>query len=582
MGKTILMTTRASARLRFGAFVLPLLLGAGSARAQGLPFNIGDAVRDAQQAQQAAPRPPSAGPLVLPKLVEAPFTMASGETLLIRQIAVSGTEGLLVDQAALRATLAPYEGRKLTLAQIYEAADKVTALYREQGYLVAKAYVPAQDARSGALKFALLPGRYGEVAIRNQSPVQDWILRGILDRQRVQTGALIEKDGLERGMLLISDLHGANMPRAVMGAGGAQGASDFQFEVPEQRRIDGFALMDNFGTNYTGLVRSSVGFDANSLLGLGDRLTAFGMLSTGDGLLNGRVAYSMPLGYDGLRAEASVFRTTYVLGGIYQNLDSTGVADGASATLAYPLRRTRDDSIWLSATYAYKNLNDFTDHISYAHREINEGLLTLNRDANVALFGHAIVTSSSLAFTFGEVFFPQADQFAANLRGAGTAGDFSKLSGSFVATVALADQWSASINARGQLSFTGNLDTSEQFSLTGAYGVRSFFEGLSGDSGWLVTPEIKYALPDVLGWRHAVSAFADGGGAALANGAYTILQPSYVQLADVGLGYYGSYEYSPGRLIQVKAYLAQTVGGAGGMPSYDRGTVGLVQGGFTF
>ncbi|MCZ4348207.1 hypothetical protein O4H55_19485 [Devosia neptuniae] len=32
--------------------------------------------------------------------------------------------------------MAPYENRKLTLADIYEVADKITTLYRNQGYLV--------------------------------------------------------------------------------------------------------------------------------------------------------------------------------------------------------------------------------------------------------------------------------------------------------------------------------------------------------------------------------------------------------------------------------------------------------------
>ena len=47
------------------------------------------------------------------------------------------------------------------------------------------------------------------------------------------------------------------------------------------------------------------------------------------------------VGDDGLRGEAAVFRTTYVLGGIYDGLGATGTAEGISGTLAYPFRRTR-------------------------------------------------------------------------------------------------------------------------------------------------------------------------------------------------------------------------------------------------
>ncbi|WP_454916867.1 ShlB/FhaC/HecB family hemolysin secretion/activation protein [Xanthobacter sediminis] len=558
------------------------LAPAAPLKAQQLPFNIGTAVRSTEQAQEAAPQVRPSRPLVLPQLAEPQFTLPGKETLQVRRIVLTGTEGLAVDEAQVRAILAPYEGRKLTLAQIYEAADKLTALYREAGYLVAKVYVPAQDARKGTLAMKLLPGRYGAVTVKNDSLVKDDYLKGILDTQQVSTGALIEKARLERAMLLISDLNGANMPRAVIGAGGAQGASDFLFDVPEEQRLDGFLLGDNFGAPYTGRWRASAGLNLNSPLGIGDRLSAFGMISQSTDLANGRVAYSLPLGYDGLRAEVAAFRTTYELGYDYADLDATGVADGLSVTLLYPFLRSREDSIWGSAVYTYKNLDDLAFDVSYAHRRINEGTLGLNRDTSGAVLGLPLITSTSVSLTFGDVEFPDPQQALANAQGADTAGGFSKLSATFVATLALAEKLSMSVNIRGQKSFSGNLDSSEQFSLTGSYGVRSYDEGLSGDSGWLVTPELKYALPDLFGWRHAVSAFADVGGAALEDGSYTITQPDYVQLGDVGLGYYGSYEYSPDRTLLLKAYVAWTVGGSGAAADYDRGTVGLVQAGFTF
>lgn len=567
------------------AVTMLALAPAGPVLAQSLPFNIGDAVRDAQQAQQAAPQPQPARPLVLPKLAEPQLTLPDKTTLHVRRIVVTGTEGLAVAPEKVKEVLAPYEGKSLTLAQIYEAADKVTLLYREAGYLVAKVYVPAQDARKGTLTFKLVPGHYGQVTVKNQSLVKDFMLQGTLDTQKVSPGELIEEARLERAMLLISDLSGANMPRAVIGAGNAQGSSDFLFEVPEERRIDGFVLGDNYGTPYTGEWRASAGLNLNSPLGIGDRLSLFGLLSNSTDMLNGRAAYSLPIGYDGLRFEAAIFRTTYQLGDTYADLDAKGVADGASATLLYPFLRSRADSIWGSAAYTYKNLNDESLGQSYAHRYINEGTIGLNRETVGTLpwLNLPLVTSGAVALTFGNVDFPDPQQAYFNSLGADTAGDFSKLTASLVVTVALMEKLSLSVNARGQKSLSGNLDSSEQFSLTGVYGVRSYYEGLSGDSGWLVTPELKYALPDLWQWHHAVSVFADVGGVALEDGSYTITQPDYVQLGDVGLGYYGNYEYSPGRNILVKGYLAWSVGGNEAEVGYSRGgTVGLIQAGLTF
>ncbi len=118
--------------------------------------------------------------------------------------------------------------------------------------------------------------------------------------------------------------------------------------------------------------------------------------------------------------------------------------------------------------------------------------------------------------------------------------------------------------------------------LTGYWGVRSYDEGLAGDSGYLVTPELKYALPDFMALHHSVGLFADLGAVWLENGSFTTLQKSHTQLNDVGVGYYATYEYSPKRFLLLKAMIAQSLGSSDGAQSYNRGTKGLVQAGVTF
>src|SRR5262249_25206004 len=145
-------------------------IAADQARAQVLPYNIGDAVRSGEQTRRQQLPGPAQTP-VLPRLVEPQFTMKDKTTLLVRHFKVESPN--LVDEAEIRAALAPYEGRKLTITQIYEAADGVTTIYRNHGYLVAKAYVPAQNAAaSGVLRLKVVVGQYGDVRLDNHSLVR--------------------------------------------------------------------------------------------------------------------------------------------------------------------------------------------------------------------------------------------------------------------------------------------------------------------------------------------------------------------------------------------------------------------------
>jgi hemolysin activation/secretion protein len=483
------------------------LFAASQAFAQILPYNIGDAVRQSEETRRAAPQP-RVGTPVLPTLVEPPFVLKDKEKLLVRRFKLDGPQ--LIDEAQVRALLTPYEGRSLTIAEIYQAADQITALYRNAGYLVAKAYVPAQNAKSGTLRIKIVPGKYGTVTLKNESLVYDQHMQGVLD-SALAGETYVHKDRLERAMLLMSDLAGAGVPRIAIGPGRMPETSDFVFNVPEGRRFDGYLLGDNYGSPYTGRNRLSGGFNVNSPLGFGDRFSAYGLVSEDTNLNNGRIAYAAPIGYGGLRAEVSAFRTTYVLGGIYQDLDATGTADGVAGTLTYALKRQRDESIYLSANYVHKSLNDNLLGASFAHRIIDEGTAAITHEATGSLIGMPWLTGATLSITVGNVDFPDPAQRAVNRLGVDTAGDFAKVNLQVASTLGLSDVLSLTTTFRMQKSLSGNLDSSEQFGLTGFWGVRSFDEGLAGDSGYLVTPELKYALPGFNGYSHSVGVFTDVG-----------------------------------------------------------------------
>ena len=571
--------------LAFSGALLVTLAATPSARAQApgpvVPFNLGDAVRAAEEARQPPLPQPAAVP-VLPQVAEPQFTMKDKETLFVRSIALEGPD--LGDAAEVRDILASYENRKLTLADIYAAADKITTLFRTKGYLVAKVYVPAQDARGGALRLKLVPGVYGTITVNDASLVRAEYLKGVID-QALAGSPIIQKDELERAMLLVSDLPGAGMPRVAIGPGQAPETSDFAFSVPEARRFDGYWVADNFGSPWTGRVRTSGAINVNSPLGLGDRIALFGMVSQNAELVNGRAAYSLPIGYDGLRGEIAAFRTTYALSGVYAATRGTGIADGIGATLTYAMRREREDSIYISGNVTHMLLNDKLLGVSFADRTIDLGTAALTRDTFGALIGLPLTTSGTFSFTAGYVNFLDPTEKALNLAGADTAGDYAKLNLAFVATLALNERLSLSTNLRAQKSLSGNLDSSQQMSLGGYFGVRSYDEGLSGDSGYLVTPELKYALPaipGVYGYGHAIGVFTDVGAAWLENASYTTTQKSYTQLNDIGLGYYATFEYSPGRSLLLKAQVAHTYGSDNGAQIYNQHTKGLLQLGLTF
>src|ERR1700675_4593849 len=84
--------------------------------AQSAPVpNIGDAVRQADETRKGAPLPRTSAEPVLPRLVDPPFTLKDNTRLMVLSIRIEG-QGPLAE-SELRPILAPYENRKLTLAE---------------------------------------------------------------------------------------------------------------------------------------------------------------------------------------------------------------------------------------------------------------------------------------------------------------------------------------------------------------------------------------------------------------------------------------------------------------------------------
>ena len=508
-------------------------------------YDAGSALQEAKPPQQSPVEKPQAVPEI-PELKEDPFTLPEGETLYVRSFRLEGVAE--ADEAALQTLLEPYRDRELTLSEIYAAAGKITAYYRNKGFMVARAYVPKQDAGNGELLIQVVIGRYGEISLSNRSMCRDNVIRGIFSTAMPKLEPVSRED-LERAMLLTNDLPGVGMPKIAISRGDQPGTTDFIVEVEPTPRLEGYALVDNYGSRYTGNQRLSAGLQVNEVLGFGDQLSLNGRTSKAGGLQNGQIDYRIPLGPKGWRLNLGAARTTYELGSIYRDLDATGTADTLQTGLTYPLRKTGSESLDFSIGLAARSLTDKMLGEKINKKRSYVGTMGLSRLKYGTLFGLRSVTALSGTFSYGQLQFPNRGQRAANEAGADTNGDFAKLNLGFRNQLQLGEKWTLSTALQGQKSLGGkNLDGSEQFTLSGPEGVRCYYSGVLGDSGYLLNAEVKYELPTIFKLGNSVGLFTDFGRTYLEDGDYTDGPHGY-RLSDAGIGYYGSYEYAAGRYL---------------------------------
>ena len=483
------------------ALALPCAL-----RAQQAHPDAGSTLRDIEQRPLQVPR---AGP-ALPSLPARPALEADERVrFTVKAVSVSGSTAF---DAATLAALVNHDlvAQRVSLADLQAAAAKITAYYRAHGFLVARAYVPAQkiDEEGAAVEIAVIEGTLGTLTVNNQSRLSSATVARFT--APMHPGALVTEETLGRQILLLSDQAGvppSGGVEALLRAGRETGQSDLDLHIGRMPMLTGQVGVDNYGSRYTGATRTTGQLSLLSPLGLGDSFT-LNYLDSFDGLRSGSLGAAVPVGGDGLSVGASYVDASYRLGKDFASLQASGTAHAAGVYVAYPwVRRER----WNISASLGADHHWFVDRFGSTHsvtrKHVDVVTLALNGDLRDMLAANSIV-SWKVALESGHVGIDAQDDSPTGPR---TQGQFHKFNASLLYLQALSRDWTIYGSLAAQRS-SRNLDSSEQLTLGGPYAVRAYPIGAAaGDEGEVGSLELRYSLPQMGGMTPGLVAFADRG-----------------------------------------------------------------------
>ncbi|MBT6277337.1 MAG: ShlB/FhaC/HecB family hemolysin secretion/activation protein, partial [Chromatiales bacterium] len=165
----------------------------------------------------------------------------------------------------------------LTIVQLQRVADQVTAYYRSKGFILAQAFIPAQDVEGGRVEIEVVEGRLGNVLAQGNEKYDLEVLAEPFDEliDSPVTNAGIEEAILtlvtDKGIQTYRPYPGLRMS-AVFRPGTEVGTSDLVLGVREEKPIDVALQIDNNGSRFTGERRVQAEFYWNNPLGVGDRV----------------------------------------------------------------------------------------------------------------------------------------------------------------------------------------------------------------------------------------------------------------------------------------------------------------------
>ncbi|MBN3839081.1 ShlB/FhaC/HecB family hemolysin secretion/activation protein [Burkholderia sp. Ac-20349] len=534
-----------------------LLLSPGLTAAQ-LP-GAGQSLRDVETVRPSLP-PATAPEIALPASPTGNEPAAdAGPRVHVRAFELEGNR--LLDSAPLQHELADLVGQELGFDELRQAAARITAYYRSRGYVLARAYLPAQDIEQDVVRIAVVEGRYGAIELHNRSRVLDGVARQPI--RSLRPGDVVHGADLQRSLMLLDELPGVNA-KGTLRAGAEPGTTDLAIDVERAPFATGGLELDNFGDPLTGRYRATGNVAVNSPLRLGDQFTLRGLTSNTNQRYY-RAAYQLPVGPASTRVGIAYSDMTYRLGGEFRPLGFHGNASVRSVFVTQPLLRSRKMSVNAQVLYENKSLRDDYGVLDFiGDKHIGLWSFTVSGNSHDEWFGGG---RNGFSVTLGAGRMRGNDPLEAN-RFAKTHGSFTRLNVNVLRLQALGSRVQFYTQFGAQLA-SRNLDSSEKFSLGGPYGVRAYALGAgSGDQGWQATAELRY-LP-AANWQAA--AFVDTGRMQFNKQPWT-REPNTMQLSATGLGLNW---YGMGRQLSLTA--AWPLGSASQVATVTRGPSIWLQG----
>jgi hemolysin activation/secretion protein len=422
----------------------------------------------------------------------APDTGPAGPSVLVNSLHITGRTQFSEAQLITATGFTP--GHLLNLSDLRRMAVKITEYYNSRGFVVAQAYVPAQEIKDGVVTIAVIEGRYGRVNLHNQSRLRDYVAQDILDG--MDSGDFVEADPLDRRLLLLSDLPGIDV-KATLSPGADVGTSDLLVDLSPGASIDGEVDVDNYGNPYTGRYQGGGTVNFNEPLGWGDVAT-LRVLTSGSGMQYGRASYQGQLGDGTIGAAYAYFH--YHLGDQFTPLDAYGWEQIASVFGSYPIIRSYNDNLRGMINVDHRTFQDTIGATStVTDKQANVVTIGLLGDHTDSLWGGGWDVYS-LSTSVGDLDIETPLARAEDAATLGTEGAYGKLNFSADRLQTITGPFDLYAWVRGQLAFK-NLDISEKMELGGAYGVRAYPEGEAyGDEGYIATVEGRVWLPKPFEW----------------------------------------------------------------------------------
>lgn len=496
--------------------------------------------------------PQSKPDIVFPAPEQAPPPERAGKVkFVLTGIVFEGASVIRTDD--LKPLYESLIGKEITLLDVYQVRDAITAKLRNDGYILSQAAIPAQTVKGGLVRIVILEGAINNIRFEGQYADRFGLLRRYADK--IMASRPLLGEDLERYVLLMDDLPGVKVKTVLQPTAGSTVGSDLVV-ILERKRLDASVTVDNRGTRSVGPLQIDHSVAFNDLAGVFEKTAVRGIITPEpDELRFLDLTHSEQIDAEGSTFTVGVRRSWSLPADNLRPFKLKSMNSTLRFGVAHPLIRSRAETLRVDAAFDYRN-----SRTNSLGARLNEDRL------RVVSYGLAYDVSDgfqgsnlfNFRFSHGLDVLHSTVTGTNNMTRADGRSDFAKVTFSYMHLQPLPAGFGLSFGGDGQWS-ADQLLSSEEFGIGGSQYGRAFDSSeLTGDRGLAGKIELSYTpnleLPGLTTLQ--LYAFTDIGGV---NNYEDGPRHGWQTLASAGGGIrFGITDYVSATLELAKPFLRNT------------------------
>lgn len=387
-----------------------------------------------------------------------------------------------------------YIGRQITAKDLVEMTEKITALYRQKGYMTCGA-VLHRRIHDGVATIRLVEGRTEAVSVSGNRHTKEGY---ITSRLGLKAGEIANIDKLNKDLRWF---HGTNdlQLRVVIKPGSKEGTTDYEIIAFEPQNQAVTLYVDNDGYETSGRWREGLFYSMRSLSGVRDALR--GSFLRSQGTKAWALGYSFPLSRRGMRLDLNYSgNRTKITNGEMQPLGVQGKAQSFSLTWRVPFHMTEHSRHETGLQYVHQTAKTELGHgTPLIVPWVDDKIRRVIPYVSFTHYGNSSVFYHKHSFVLAK---------RSNIDGQTDTGKLYRLSSFWQKRYGGGQFWQARLE--GQWSANDYLASSDRFFIGGVNSVRGYEEGFIGGIQGL-TANLEYHIPLDKARHFSVFPFFDWG-----------------------------------------------------------------------